>query len=596
MLSRFLIFIYYLLSLSVSAFGLETQKSNNQMKSFSDLEELSRIEASITGQMGLLLLDSSTNTERVFVSADFKKWIVIKPEIVIIDKPPGTVLASSKKSKYFYLSGNKNYFFVVSGFDESRDKSNVKIISNALKPHVKSAKNLNLPLQILSVLVTRAEAKDGTCLGSDSSGNSKPVTSDDFKYIKGVWGCIKGAGIGIWDSTGGVVTSAVSFAVGAAESAYCVGRSMATDASTPACREIADSIENSVNSVFRLISSSQEVLSELIDGFKDLPGPLQAKLGCEVAASLVTTGAVVYYTAGAGAPVAVARVLQILEKLKKTSEYANNSKKIDTLIESLKQKKTRQEVSKTLPADIQFKKDQVQWAHSRYDIAFREQYQAQIALDKIRRPKFSSAVRVRKNLDHSLSFFKKHSTAGHDPKEISRAATEILDHAELTDDQIKILEKLKQSSKNLGSYQIVEDGYPYQGINQIQKTTYNRKRKEVDKLSEQAAETFNSEGVQFVKGLKYADEAEWIAYEKELAKNTQALKQASAEVQFKERDLKNTVAEYNRLVDKKIVDAEEKKALIMKAKIYSVASGCETAGAVRDSTTQQNAKPVNGIQ
>lgn len=586
-MSRLFIFIYFFITFSVSAFGLESQNSINQMKSFSDLEELSRIEASITGQMGLILLDSSRDTERVFVSADFKKWIVIKPEIVIIDKTPGTVLAGSKNSRYFYLNGKKNYFFIISGFDESRDKSNVKIISNALKSHVKTAKNLSVPLQMLSALMTRAEAKEGTCLGSDSSGNSKPVTSDDFKYIKGVWGCMKGAGIGFWDSTGGIVTSLVSFGAGAGKSVYCVGRSMVTgNFSTPLCSELADNIENSVNSVFHLIYSTKEVLGEALEGFNDLPGPLRAKLGCEVASSLATTGALVYFTAGAGAPAAAARLISILEKLKNTSEYANNSKKIDAMIESLKQRKTKLAASEQLPADIQSKKDQVQWAQGRYNMALSEEFHARGALEAAQRPKHLSLERARKTLDHELDLIKRRPVTGLDPIEISRMTTEILDHGALTDGQIKLLEKLKQSSMNLGGYQIVEDGYPYRGINQITQSTYKRQKKELDKLFEQATEKFVFNGIPLSNRYTYANEAEWIAYENGSGPRKQAMQKASAELRMRDRDLKKTIDEYNRLVDKKIVNAEEKKALTMRAITYGAASGCETARTIKDSTIQ----------
>ena len=135
----------------------------------------------------------------------------------------------------------------------------------------------------------------------------------------GTWGCIKGLGIGVWNSTLGSVVDVAKLGLAGAKSAsillYCAVPIKQTEI---ICQEWSDEIFASAEKNFAQISNMikhfDQVISQTYPAFKEQDTDTKSKIICEVVSTMGVSTALSFVTFGGVAANSVLRIHQIMDK------------------------------------------------------------------------------------------------------------------------------------------------------------------------------------------------------------------------------------------------------------------------------------------
>ncbi len=154
-------------------------------------------------------------------------------------------------------------------------------------------------------LWSQAQAETTLTLRASEPSRPRPseppsVSAQDAGVLSGVVRCSRSAFAGAWSATGGAVEDAAEFVWGMIR--------------RPS--ETWDRARQSVREAYDFVANIRTHIRQMVEGFQDLSGILQAELICGVIGALAAGGALAILTAGGGAARLVAVMSQYVVKIR----------------------------------------------------------------------------------------------------------------------------------------------------------------------------------------------------------------------------------------------------------------------------------------
>ena len=147
---------------------------------------------------------------------------------------------------------------------------------------------------------------------ASASGIMKDLSSNTF--MKTAYGCVIGAGKGLWDGTGGAIVGTV---VGTAKLAWNL---------TFHTKDTAKVIWGDVNHVWdftkTLVTDFDRTAAGLYKNFADLDPKIRGEMICDTISSLGSAALLTYLTVGGGSEAFLKKLADVLAKFEKTEKYA----------------------------------------------------------------------------------------------------------------------------------------------------------------------------------------------------------------------------------------------------------------------------------
>lgn len=310
-----------------------------------------------------LRLDSNSSVHNVFYSSNnFKKWVFVQAHLAVADKSDGEITSLPDGKSFFSVHGASSFFVLTKGLERTELFELQKHIQSHLthkKTQTSAAPEISFKSNFLAEFLLRPQAAVAatSCVSSqDIQQQIKSSNEGDFKVLKSVWGCIEGTGAGVWNSTGGVVTAAYDILTKGTEQILCGAASFA-NATWSRCSDYAAAMQNTVDTTLHTLGNIKQVAGNMVEGFSDLPGDVQVKVLCELKGTIETGAAVSFVTAGAGAPAALSKMSQVLNKVSDMPAMSKSSATLKSMAAKVEQKSQAKAAElaniKAIPRDLQ---------------------------------------------------------------------------------------------------------------------------------------------------------------------------------------------------------------------------------------------------
>ncbi len=247
-------------------------------------------------------LSESSGIDQVTVSGDLQKAIFLKTGFIPTDESvEGKIL--SVQGAFLYHGRDQSGLSYALYF-EGYDRDEVGPFLNRLRYSRSTTfhkKSFSIDLLIPSA---HAEVK---CAPEPSDAEKILAFSQrSFQdYSSRAVGCIVGTFKGIWDSTGGAVAGLATFVASPVQSAKAVWGG-------------AQRFWSGIQAFQKDVTGTMQ---RLYKNFQKIPPAKLEEIKCRIAAAIGTGVLVSYFTVGAGAPLVLLRISQVLSTLEKTTAF-----------------------------------------------------------------------------------------------------------------------------------------------------------------------------------------------------------------------------------------------------------------------------------
>lgn len=271
--------------------------------------------------------------DRLYVKTKTDEKIFLKAGVFVEKK--NSVKLYPYESGYLsnFQYNKKSFVLYFSGFETSKIKSLKNGLGRSVASHSLWSR----------FLVQPAYADYVTC-DNDVLPKLKNISGRNG-LLWGTWGCLKGSGLGLWNSTGGAIADVAKIGWSAASSAaillYCAVPIKTTELT---CQQWSDQIfataEKNVKQISDMLTNFNQVLSQSYPAFKQQDSDTKSKIICEVVSTMGISTALAFASVGGVTAGSVLKIHQVMEKLnlKKlnaSGELAYQVKEGKALIEKL---------------------------------------------------------------------------------------------------------------------------------------------------------------------------------------------------------------------------------------------------------------------
>jgi hypothetical protein len=412
------------------------------------------------------------------------------------------------------------------------------------------------------------------CLSSEDiqkniAANPKP----DFDFNE----CTKS---GAWNATGGVIETAAGVVTKGSEQILCFA-ARATDHVSGSnitwhrCSEYAEAMHNTADAMMNNVANIKQVTGDLIDGFGDLPGATQSQILCEIISTGAAGVAVTFYTRGAGAPIALTRMSEVLTRVSKMPGMNKSAARLRAMAAKLdleaKAKAAALANVKALPSEIaEIKESLAKIEQNGKELDINAQ-KLEIAADKLEMKILEvdnnlSRAAAQDMLSHAGARITKMVTTGESTvAENKELAAHLLKYAKLTDSEIELASKVLTSDDTADMMKIGKS---------IRDKRISGKLDLRDDIDFAAPDRF----------AKIATEQGALTYQR-----------AQAQKAFnKSKDkVSDEINHYYNLIEKKNISTQDKDILRTQVSAYMTTTLCNAAGGAREAGISQS---LPGIQ
>lgn len=575
------------LSLATSVtFASKSQDKSNFPATPLRLQDFEKLQVSADPKIGLqtfsqnlgLRLNSASSVRNVFyASSGFKKWVFVQAHLAVADKAEGEITTLPDGKSFFSIRGASNFFILAKGFERQELFQLQKNVQKSITSNVTSNAprfEFQFKSTALAGLLTPTNATaSASCISSQEIQQTLVTTNEsDFKILKSVWGCIQGTGAGVWNSTGGVVTAAYDIVTKGSEQILCGAASLA-NAEWSRCSDYATAMQNTIDSTLHTLGNLKQVTGEMAEGFSNLPADVQVKVLCELKGTVETGAAVSFVTAGAGAPAALSRLSQTLNKVADLPTMSKSSGTIKSMALKVEQKAQDKAAAlatvKSISRDVQeslkkIEASKVEFAsNSNKAKLYSEKLDLQWQKIEDNPSRYATENLIMNSHTRLENILKLNRSTKTEDKEL---ASQLLRYAKLSDKEKELAQSiLKSNGSNVAKHDANAD---------------------IIKL----AQSIKDKRLQLRDDLTFATSEEYTKLTRDYIALQEKSVRANRSVASSKQKLSDEITHYWELVDKKNLSQQDKDILKSQVSAYMTTSLCNAAASISESSANATEK------